>query len=107
MQGFPTLFGYQVWQDEVTIRNFTIPEGYSPYLNGFDRDSYVTLLKEVILGTHAPENVILLEILPHEQKTKIDFYCTSEYTGIPIVCLTELIQEGKKLFYLNSPLRQR
>lgn len=102
MQGFPTLFGYQVWQDEVTRRNFTIPEGYSPYLNGFDRDNYVTLLKEVILGTHAPENVILLEILPHEQKTKIDFYCTSEYTGIPIVCLTELIQEGKKLFYLNK-----
>lgn len=102
MQGFPTLFGYQVWQDEVTRRNFTIPEGYSPYLNGFDRDSYVKLLKEVILGSHAPENVILLEILPHEQKTKIDFYCTSEYTGIPIVCLTELIQEGRKLFYLNK-----
>lgn len=102
MQGFPTLFGYQVWQDEVTRRNFPIPEGYSPYLNGFDRDSYVKLLKEVILGSHAPENVVLLEILPHEQKTKIDFYCTSEYTGIPIVCLTELIQEGRKLFYLNK-----
>lgn len=102
MQGFPTLFGYQVWQDEVTRRNFTIPEGYSPYLNGFDRDSYVKLLKEVVLGSHAPENVILLEILPHEQKTKIDFYCTSEYTGIPIVCLTELIQEERKLFYLNK-----
>lgn len=102
MQGFPTLFGYQIWQDEVTRRNFSIPQGYSPYLSGLDRDSYVNLLKEVILGTHAPENVILLEILPHQQKTKIDFYCTSEYTGIPIVCLTELIQEGKKLFYLNK-----
>lgn len=102
MQGFPTLFGYQVWQDEVTRRNFTIPEGYSPYLNGFDRDSYVKLLKEVILGSHTPEHVILLEILPHEQKTKIDFYCTSEYTGIPVVCLTDLIQEGRNLFYLNK-----
>ncbi len=99
MQGFPTLFGYQIFQDEVTRKYFNIPKNYSPYLNGFDTVSYTKLLKEIILGNHAPENVILLEILPHQQKTKIDFYCTSDYTGIPIVCLTELIQEGRDLFY--------
>ncbi len=102
MQGFPTLFGYQVWQDEVTRRHFNVPEGYSTYLNEFNRDSYISLLREILLGNHATENVILLEILPHQQKTKIDFYCTSMYTGIPVVCLTELIQEGKKLFYLGA-----
>ncbi|MBY0482781.1 MAG: hypothetical protein K2Q21_15610 [Chitinophagaceae bacterium] len=99
MQGFPTLFGYQVFQDQVTRKHFTIPENYSTYLNGFDAPAYIALLKEIILANHAPENVILLEILPHQQKTKIDFYCTSDYTGIPIVCLTELIQEGRNLFY--------
>ena len=102
MQGFPTLFGYQVWQDEVTRRHFTVPDGYSTYLNGFTKDSYVSMLREILLGTHNPENVILLEILPHQQKTKIDFYCTSMYTGIPVVCLTELVQEGKLLFYTNA-----
>lgn len=102
MQGFPTLFAYQIWQDEVTRRHFSIPENYSPYLNGFNPTSYQQLLTEVILGKHQPENVILLEILPHQQKTKIDFYCTTDYTGIPVVCLTELIQEGKKLFYLKE-----
>ncbi len=102
MQGFPTLFAYQIWQDEVTRRHFTIPENYSPYLNGFNPTSYQQLLTEVILGKHQPENVILLEILPHQQKTKIDFYCTTDYTGIPVICLTELIQEGKKLFYLKE-----
>ncbi len=102
MQGFPTLFAYQIWQDEVTRRHFTIPENYSTYLNGFNATTYQQLLTEVILGTHQPENVILLEILPHQQKTKIDFYCTTDYTGIPVVCLTELIQEGKKLFYLKE-----
>jgi hypothetical protein len=45
------------------------------------------------------ENTILLEIKPHEQKTRIDFYCTQEYTGIQPVCITELIQEGRKLYY--------
>ncbi len=99
MQGFPTLFGYQIWQDEVTRRYFPIPENYSPYLNGFNRETYIALLKEIITDGLPEENVILLEILPHEQKTKIDFYCTTDYVGIPIVCLTELIQEGRKLFY--------
>ncbi len=99
MQGFPTLFGYQIWHDEVTRRHFQIPQNYSTYLNGFNRDSYIKLLKEIITDGLPVENVILLEILPHQQKTKIDFYCTQDYVGIPIVCLTELIQEGRKLFY--------
>ncbi|NCI46086.1 hypothetical protein [Sediminibacterium soli] len=99
MQGFPTLFAYQVWHDETTRRHFSIPENYSTYLNGFDADSYRQLLREIIVGNHREEEVILLEILPHRQKTRIDFYCTSDYTGIPVVCLTELLREGKQLFY--------
>jgi hypothetical protein len=100
MQGFPTLFAYQIWHDEVTRRHFNIPDNYSAYLNGFTKDSYLELLKDIIIGNHDPKEVILLEILPHQQKTRIDFYCTREYLGIPIVCLTELVQEGKKLYYV-------
>lgn len=102
MQGFPTLFAYQVWHEEVTRRNFGIPDNYHSYLNGFTAESYKQLLKEIILGKYAAENVILLELLPHQQKTRIDFYCTSDYLGIPVVCLTELVQEGRKLFYLKQ-----
>jgi hypothetical protein len=102
MQGFPTLFAYQVWQDEVVRKHFAVPEDYSTYFNGFNRDSYLQLLKEIIVGDLAPEEVVLLEILPHEQKTRIDFYCTRKYLGIPIVCITELIQEGRSLYYLND-----
>jgi hypothetical protein len=105
MQGFPTMFAYQIWQNEVTRRHFDIPSNYSPYLSGLNAQSYQQLLQEVILGTHQSENVILLEILPHQQKTKIDFYCTTDYTGIPVVCLTELIQEGRQLFYLNNGVK--
>jgi hypothetical protein len=102
MQGFPTLFAYQVWQDKVTRNHFEIPENYSTYLNGYTAETYCQLLQEVILGRHAPENVVLLEILPHQQKTRIDFYCTTDYTGIPVVCLTELIREGKQLLYTKN-----
>ncbi|TDH28063.1 hypothetical protein EXU57_06260 [Segetibacter sp. 3557_3] len=102
MQGFPTLFAYQVHHIEVTERYFPVPEGYSAYLNGYKKETYLQLLSEIILGDHAPENVILLEIFPHQQKTRIDFYCTQKYLGIEPVSLTDLIKEGKKLFYMKD-----
>lgn len=106
MQGFPTLFAYQAWMDTVARKHFSIPPQYSTYFNGLDHDSYISLLKEIIVGHHQPEEVVLLEILPHEQKTKIDFYCTADYTGISIVCLTELIQEGNRLYYTHADGRK-
>lgn len=99
MQGFPTLFAYQIWHEAIIRKHFTIPDNYSAYFNGYTPETYTALLKEIIVGNYEPEEVILLEILPHQQKTKIDFYCTTEYIGIPVVCLTELIQAGKNLFY--------
>lgn len=99
MQGFPTLFGYEVYVDAVTRKYFDIPSNYSAYLSNLNEESYIQLLNDIIVNNHAPENVILLEIFPHQQKTRIDFYCTQDYLKIPIVCLTELIQEGNKLYY--------
>jgi len=102
MQGFPTLFAYQIFDDEVTRRHFDIPSSYSSYINGYNKESYLQLLKDIIVGETNPENTILLEIFPHKQKTRIDFYYTQQYLGIPIVCLTELIKEGRQLFYLKD-----
>ncbi len=99
MQGFPSLFAYEVLLDEVSHRHFPVPDGFSSYLQGFEKDSYLSLLKEIITGKHETENAILLEIFPRKQKTRIDFFCTEDYLGIPMVCLTELIREGSKLFY--------
>ncbi|MDA3613994.1 hypothetical protein [Polluticaenibacter yanchengensis] len=107
MQGFPTLFGYQVAEDEITRQFFNIPENYSPFLNGFNKDSYVRLLKDIIIGDHAPEEAILLEIYPFKQKTAVDFIATKELLGISIVCLTELIAEGKCLYYMHNGKKQR
>lgn len=99
MQGFPSLFAFQVYYPQVVKKHFEIPSNFSNYLNGYNDDTYLQFLKDIIVGNNNPENVILLEIKPHEQKTRIDFYCTNDYLHIPIVCLTELIAEGKKLFY--------
>lgn len=102
MQGFPTLFGFQAYYPEILKRHFDIPENFDTYLNGYNKESYIQLLKDIIVGDHEMENVILLEINPHEQKTRIDFYCTQDYLEIPIVSLTELLQEEKNLYYMRE-----
>jgi len=107
MQGFPSLFAYQVFLDDIYRRHFPVPDNYSPYLGNHTRESYLQELKKIILGNHAPENVILLEILPHEQKTRIDFYCTQSYVGIQPVCITELIREERALYYMRDGVKTR
>lgn len=107
MQGFPTLFAFQVYYPDLLRKYFSIPDNYSQYLNGYDKESYLKDLKEVIVGNLPAENVILLEIKPHVQKTRIDFYCTQDYLGIEPVCITDLIQEGKILFYINERTRKK
>lgn len=99
MQGFPSLYAFQVIYPDILKKHFDIPSGYSHFLGGHDRASYTKLFREIILGGHAPENVILLEIEPHKQKTKVDFYCTTELTGIQPVCITELFNRGNNLYY--------
>ena len=105
MQGFPSLYGFQVFYPELLREYFTIPGNYSHYLGKFNKETYIEALKDVILGKNATENVILLEIKPHQQKTRIDFYCMTDYIGILPVCLTDLIQEGNKLYYLKDGVK--
>ncbi|MFT3701621.1 MAG: hypothetical protein QM802_04595 [Agriterribacter sp.] len=102
MQGFPTLYGFQVYYPEVLERHFSIPSNYTHYLGGYKKDTYISMLKKLLLGNHEPQHVILLEIKPHEQKTRIDFYCTQDYTGIKPICITNLFAEGDILYYMNE-----
>ncbi len=102
MQGFPTLFAFQAFHSEITAKYANMPDNFSPYLSGYNKETYLQLLKEIIVGDVNPENVILLEIYPEQQKTRIDFYCTEAALGIKTVCLTKLIAEGKKLYYDNN-----
>jgi hypothetical protein len=120
LQGFPSLFAYEVLQDECIRKTYTIPEGYSPYLNGYSKEKYMHHLETILKGDtlidtkknldtndrnisdstkDTLKHTVLLEILPHQQKTRIDFYCTEKYFNIPIVCITEIFIEGNNLFY--------
>ena len=102
LQGFPSLFAYEILQDECIRKTYTIAEGYSPYLNGYTKEKYMLHLESILKGDtlkHSNKHTVLLEILPHQQKTRIDFYCTEKYFNIPIVCITEIFVEGNNIFY--------
>ena len=102
MQGFPSLYGYQVLLDDATRTVYEIPAPFSAYYSGLNKTSYLQKLQSIIVGNHNPKNVVLLEIKPHTQKTRIDFYATVAFTGVTIVCITDIIKEGDTLFYKNS-----
>lgn len=105
MQGFPTLFAFQIFYPQILKKHFNIPDNFDHYLNNYDQDLYINLLKEIIIGDYNTNEVVLLELKPNEQKTKIDFDCTTDYLKIPVLCITDLIKEGRKLFYINDGTR--
>src|SRR3972149_7547162 len=102
LQGFPSLFSYQYFLDKIVRRHFDIPQNFSSFFNGLDGEKYTHLLRKVILADKDPKNVILLEINPPLQKTRVDFACTEELTGIKTVNLSDVVRNGKKLFYKNN-----
>ncbi|WP_291788268.1 hypothetical protein [Cecembia sp.] len=101
-QGFPSIFNYQAHLHKKFLKQYPFLEELSPYLDGIDETSYYALLRRTLLNGIAPEHVILLEIEPEKQNTKIDFYYCRKDFGIPVVCVTEVIKRGNQLFYTNE-----
>lgn len=106
LQGFPSLYAFQAIYPSIVEKHFTIPAGYSHFFNGYSMDSYIQLLKEVIIGDHDVDEVVLLEIKPAQQKTRIDFYLTEQLLGVHPICITELRSEGKILYYIKDGRKQ-
>ena len=99
LQGFPSLFGYQWYLGQKYRKFFYDPKNFSQYFNKLSFASYIDEMKKVLLADEKAENVILLEIYPEQQKTRLDFEITKQLWGIEPVCLTKIKKVGKKLFY--------
>ena len=102
VQGFPSLFNYQVNLFNKFKNHYPFLNELTPFITGITQEEYMQNLEEVICNKYPKENVILLEIEPEKQNTKSDFYYCKRDLGIPIVCVTELIKKGQKLFYKNE-----
>ena len=102
LQAFPTLYAYQAVLGQQYKDSFSVDPKLKVLCGDFDLNSYRELLQRVIVGGHAPENVVLLEIDPSEQKTAPDFRITEEWLSIPTVNIREVVKRGNKLHYSKA-----
>jgi hypothetical protein len=102
LQGFPSLYGFQYYLSKTIKKHFPITQNMTNYFSKFNDDFYKISFKDILLGNSDPGNVILLEIEPDKQKTRIDFAATEEITGVKSICISEIFKEGKKLFYRSE-----
>lgn len=100
LQGFPSLFGFQLLLLHCMRHAYpAIPREWTSAFGGIKDDQYVDLLKRTIIADAKPENVVLLEIEPEKQKTRIDFAATETLLGIRSVDVAKVEKRGRELFH--------
>jgi len=101
-QGFPSLYYFQDLLAKAYRAVYDIPANRTPYFHGLESDTYLDVMKRIIVGDEDPANVVLLEVEPERQATQIDFWATAAHTGIKVLCLTKVKKRGKQLFYTDE-----
>lgn len=108
LQAFPSLFGFQLLLLHCMRKAYpAIPRNWTSSFGGIKDEPYVELLRRTILANSNPENVILLEIEPEKQKTRVDFAATETLLGIRPVFVTKVKKRGRQLFYNHEGRESR
>lgn len=102
MQAFPSLFCYQHWLAGMYRRHLSVLDTVTHLFGGQTESTYINTLKKWILADEDPEQVILMEIEPEKQKTRVDFELTKQYLGIEYVCVSKVIRQGEHLYYMKN-----
>jgi hypothetical protein len=99
LQAFPSLYAYQGPLADAYLDVYGLDKRLKYFLGGLDTASYRALLRRAIVASHDPENVILMEIHPQEQKTLPDFLLTEKLLGVRTVDIVDIKKEGSRLYY--------
>lgn len=119
MQAFPSVYGFQTALNEAYCEVYGMdgrPGGgmgaevdggrLGSFLGGGGLEAaeaeYWRLLRQTIVGRHDPENVVLAEVDPLNQKTRPDFEVTARRLGIAVVDISSIEPEGNGLTYRNA-----
>jgi hypothetical protein len=102
LQGFPSIFGLQVALEDFYKKAYQLPQNLGIYFHGLDKESFLKLFTETVLGQFKPEEVVLMDLNATEQKTMIDFKATQQLLGIPILSLNEIKAKNKQLYYSKN-----
>ena len=99
LQAFPSLFGFQLLLLGCIRKAYpVIPRQWTSSFGGIKDEAYLDLLRRTIIAESDPENVILLDIEPEKQKTRVDFAATEKLLGIWSVCVTKIRKRERQLF---------
>jgi len=99
LQGFPSLYVFQDYLAGVFREHNPIPDSVTHLFNADGTDGYLAHLRRLIVADENPENVVLLELFPEKQKTRIDFALTRHELGVEPVCITRVRKDGRQLYY--------
>ncbi len=99
IQGFPSLYSYQPFISEAYREAFVLDNALASFPGDIDAERYWAMLRKAIVSGDDPENVILLEIDPANQKTRHDFLMTERKFGVRAVDIRDLRKERNRLFY--------
>jgi hypothetical protein len=103
LQAFPSLYGFQLLALDCMRKAYpAIPRHWTSAFGGMQDDDYLKLLRKTIVADSDPEKVILLEIEPAKQKTRVDFACTESMLGISLISVTDISKRGRQLFYRHD-----
>jgi glutathionylspermidine synthase len=102
LQGFPSLYGFQSHLANTYKKAYQLDPNLTPYFNGLTDQRYFNLLKKVIVGSYDAKEVVLMDVDAPNQKTAIDFFVTANKIGIKILSISDIKQEGKKLYYVDG-----
>ena len=99
LQGFPSLYVFQDYLAGVFREHGPVPATLTHLFGATGTDDYLRQLRELMVGDENPENVVLLELFPERQKTRIDFALTQHELGVAPVCITRVRKDGRQLYY--------
>jgi hypothetical protein len=110
LQGFPSLSAFEVMQSDAWSEALERVSGlprtrWSPYFSGLTRATFLDLFRRTVVGDTDPEEVVLLDLVPEEQKTAIDFSATQALLGVDAADPRSLVKEGRRLFRMKEGRR--
>ena len=99
-QGFPSLTAFQYYLSRDFRDVYAVPDTLTFIGDGLTDEGFRALFRAAVLGNHAPENVVLLDVSPWQQGTWPDFRLSERLCpGIAVRCPSDLRRSGRGLVY--------
>ena len=106
LQAFASLYGFQLAVAEAFRDAFSLDPSLGLYLSRPASRRVSRHRRQGVARTVTiPSDVVLMEIEPRKQKTWPDFVVTEQMWGVRAVDTSEVLREGRRLFYMRDGQR--